>query len=1033
MANCNGTLSVHEGMGTAQGDRNVQALQPDFFLLDERNEQDFIRFVQKLAAQVKFYNPSDIVEGDWAEFFGKESTAILIAITGWNVELMQQDFERQKLVILTYADLAVQKEALLDYFQKIHREFNRLLGKTNQLDDAISQKENLRATAYLIGERLQRIFEMIDSVTDMEAFLKSPEFGRLFQQLLGLLLSWKNFSQCAVDYQLNQYAAHGPHYTLFLTFLKLLRHAKDSFNGFTKKHLDFYYKDVLRMQNQKARPDFVHLVVEPFGAKPLLVPKGTVFPAGKNTDGRDKFYASTADQTINGIQLASLLSVHSSGQRYKTDLLPLNAKGKGFDAFASDKASYKEALMVASPLLYLQSGKRTIKLRINETNHQAKDFEFYLTGEEKILRVTQKEDVTVEGKKFIELTVPAKQKKIIPFDPKLHPEFLVQTRFPVLKIVPNQSIPSIAHLDLIIEVTQFKSFVLESDFGSIDFDKPFYPFGELPKNGNGLTLHSNEFFMKKNAVATLALPPEPSSGKSAGWINSRVKVARLENGQWKHFANDLPKVPNAYPLDGYAFEETAKKDGLPNGSFRIVLDSPRYEGETYLQNYIIQSGKPSPVLPYKPRANAFSFDYSVRETIDLSDPKTDNRVDLYHALAFGFFKLNGLLRFSPNQSQRGSIYLGFEKAMPKDGLSFLIQLEEGTANPQMEPANVSWHYLSNNNWEALEHSALGDETASLTRSGLVSLSVPEFNFQNTKLPAGLFWLRISVSNVQALSRLLGIHVQALKAVLTDYRDSGGQFLENTPKETISKSDRTIDGVKKFLQPYASFDGRKAEQDALLYRRTSERLRHKSRAITSWDYEHLILEEFPEVYRVKTLNHYRYDHTISNVAAGYVTLIPVAKSSKAANISWRPLLSLDKMLRIKQYLHKVASPQARICVKPPKPELVRVHFKVKYHEQPGMDKRLHTLRLIELINTYLSPWAYEENAIDFANEIEFSSIIRLIDNQSFVDYLTDFKIEQFLLDENNQIVGGAIQNLDRISPQTDFTLFIPDASHRIEEL
>ena len=140
-----------------------------------------------------------------------------------------------------------------------------------------------------------------------------------------------------------------------------------------------------------------------------------------------------------------------------------------------------------------------------------------------------------------------------------------------------------------------------------------------------------------------------------------------------------------------------------------------------------------------------------------------------------------------------------------------------------------------------------------------------------------------------------------------------------------------------------------------------------------------------------------------------------------------------MLRIKEHLQKVASPHARINVKPPKAEMVEVHFKVKFREMPGMDKELYKKQLKQTINEYLSPWAYENSEVNFSANIEFSSIIQLIDNQSYVDYLTDFKIAQYQLDENNSIIGNAIQNLNKITPQTDFTLFIPTDSHVIEEI
>jgi hypothetical protein len=280
---------------------------------------------------------------------------------------------------------------------------------------------------------------------------------------------------------------------------------------------------------------------------------------------------------------------------------------------------------------------------------------------------------------------------------------------------------------------------------------------------------------------------------------------------------------------------------------------------------------------------------------------------------------------------------------------------------------------------------------------------------------------------------MGVHVQALKAVLTDFENTGTEFLEITSKETISKLYTSVDGVKKIQQPYASFGGRLKEEDTSLYMRTSECLRHKKRAITTWDYERIILQEFPEVFRVKALNHYRYDTKISNVAAGYVTLIPIAKTSSSENINWKPLLSLSKMLAIKEYLIGLSSPHTRINVKPPKPEMVQVNFKVKFHEQEGMDTRLYVQQLMQTINEYLSPWAYDMTDVSFAGSIEFSAIIQLLDNQPYVDYITDFKVAQYVLDENYQIKGSPIQNLNKITPQTDFTLFVPTEAHQIKEI
>ncbi len=1088
MKNCNSILSIHEGMGTTQKDRVRPALQTNFFLLDERNEESFILFVQRLSKYVKFYNEFNSSEGDWSNFFQKESTSILIYMASWNIELLQNSFEIKKNEIFINADFSAQKSLLLDYFNQLEKEFDDFLKRAETLDDAIIEKESLLASSYMISAKFMSVFDQINAATHITSLLKNHVFIKTTQQLFGLLLSWKNFSQNAVAYQLEKYSKHTPHYALFLSFLKLLEVAKEKFNEFTKKHLDFYYKDVLKIKNKNAQPDYVHLVAEPFTTKPFLIPKDTIFSAGKNGNGKNKFYASTSDQTVNQIKLNSFFSHHRKDNQFfkTTDLFDVNATGESFDVFTNNKQEFKEGLMIASPLLFLQSGERHIYLKFNQKIYKASDFNFYITGEEESIEITEK----IDAKGFIKLTIPATEKAIVPFDSEIHKDFLVQSEFPVLKIIPRHKdiITSVNKIVLKVSVNNFKSFVLESDSGVIDVEKPFYPFGEFPKNGNGMILSSNEFFMKNEAVASLgitsilnnilfvdsSIPIAAASAENiaiaskaaknetsqefaqkespskesqsfqksklkflteTNWINKKVTIFHLTNGQWKEYSDHLVPISNNYPLKDYHFDEVVTENIVSNGKFRIELNDSQYIGETYMEDYILKSEN-NTTLPYKPRIKEFVFNYTVSETINLATRTGEkNTVEIFKVQPYGYTKKDkGVISFSSLKSHQGFVYIGFDTVEPQDGLSFLIQLEEGTANPLLEPATITWNYLSNNKWENFEQNDLGDETYSLTQSGLVAITVPEFKVDtNTRLPENLFWVRISVSNIQAISKFLGIHVQAFKAVLADFEGIGTEFLENTPKETITKSYKAINGVKKIIQPYSSFLGRVAEQDDALYIRTSERLRHKNRAITTWDYERIVLEEFPEVYRLKTLNHYRYDTKISNVSAGYVTLIPIAKSSTTENISWKPLLSLNKMLLIKEHLYKKASPHVRIHVKAPKLEKVEIQFCVKFHFVQGMDTRLYKDQLKEAINSYLSPWSYDEADFNFANDIEFSSIIQLIDNQSYVDYITDFKVTQYKLDENNEIIGNAIQNLDKITPQSDFTLFIPTETHTIKEI
>ena len=49
MENCSSKISIHQGMGTTQNARFLSALQPDYFLLDEREEIDYVVLAQKIS------------------------------------------------------------------------------------------------------------------------------------------------------------------------------------------------------------------------------------------------------------------------------------------------------------------------------------------------------------------------------------------------------------------------------------------------------------------------------------------------------------------------------------------------------------------------------------------------------------------------------------------------------------------------------------------------------------------------------------------------------------------------------------------------------------------------------------------------------------------------------------------------------------------------------------------------------------------------------------------------------------------------
>ena len=108
-----------------------------------------------------------------------------------------------------------------------------------------------------------------------------------------------------------EWDGHEPHYALFLAFLKLLEYARDEANTLTARHLEFYYRDVLRLAERPAEPGQAHVLVEL--AKHIdahLLSGGTLLKAGKDDTGADAHFAVDRDLVANEAVVADLKKLY---------------------------------------------------------------------------------------------------------------------------------------------------------------------------------------------------------------------------------------------------------------------------------------------------------------------------------------------------------------------------------------------------------------------------------------------------------------------------------------------------------------------------------------------------------------------------------------------------------------------------------------------------------------------------------------------------------------------------------------------------
>lgn len=396
--------------------------------------------------------------------------------------------------------------------------------------------------------------------------------------------------------------------------------------------------------------------------------------------------------------------------------------------------------------------------------------------------------------------------------------------------------------------------------------------------------------------------------------------------------------------------------------------------------------------PYTPKIKSLTLSYSSQLELRFDAERSD--ADLHRVLhihPFGYCPIEVEragsttgVPFLPPYPNDGELYIGLRDLQAPQSVSLFFQMAEGTADPDLPQAAVSWSYLSENRFLPLSREVLLDTTRSLRNSGIVELALPIAG-PSTRLREPLYWLRASIArDPSTVCDVVGLHTQAVSATFVD-RDNAREHFENPlPPGSITQLAKPRAEVAKVRQPYTSYGGRMAESDDTWALRASERLRHKGRALSAWDYERLVLARFPELHKVKCI-------PAPPDRPGQVTIIAIPNIRKQQPFApFAPKVPANLLLQVQAYLQERAPPAAEITVKNAHYIAVRVRLGVRFVEA-GHDE-LYKQKLNEDLNRFLSPWAYEDGAdIAMGGKIYGSSIVDFVDRLPYVDYVAGIQL------------------------------------------
>ncbi|TPG40823.1 hypothetical protein [Flavobacterium pectinovorum] len=558
-----------------------EALVPNPHLIDGRTEQDWLYFLTEFSKLINFYNDSNTIEGNWSPFLLKDPVFLMASISKTNYKNLHSDYknscaEIQRLVqnenggnphsnalnklfdritaiykiierwthymqssneiydLKTYILQEVKTRLSIDFWaiQSFREYLYRLsvegvfivpapLREFDSFDKNIWNINKDRTPFWQVFgfETEQAILQTTATITTFSLDILTKIGDRLFQFLETVIHhATKEFKRLSLK------KGQFPDTTLLRSFVNVLKVQQDRLNGISEKHLDFYYKDILKQTKLPAVADHTYLCATL--AKPTqayTLPAGTLFNAGVDAQKNPILFASQKNVNLNP---ATITSVHTLSYNAKNTpsynlqtiakptaiQLDLENKVISWDTFGSSNPVVDPianpnliGIAFASPMLLLREGQRTVTLTLQFDN----SIDLALLQTANYFLSTQKEwlKLSLLPANFTQ-TTSSNCVIIINLDPTMAAiePFLInsdglKSDWPMMKIlfqnIPNSYMPpKITAMTIALKVTGVKTFQLYNDFGELNTKNPYPPFGPIPLVNANFIIGNNEIFSK---------------------------------------------------------------------------------------------------------------------------------------------------------------------------------------------------------------------------------------------------------------------------------------------------------------------------------------------------------------------------------------------------------------------------------------------------------------------------------------------------------------------------------------------------------
>lgn len=664
--------------------------------------------------------------------------------------------------------------------------------------------------------------------------------------------------------------------------------------------------------------------------------------------------------------------------------------------------------------------------------------------------------------------------------------FRLNENFPAVAPLENEDLPSlrllinssawlfpyswvrrmfVKSIKIKVAVQGVRNIQVYNDLGQVDVRQAFYPFGVAAEKGAWLAFGCYEMACKPVNTVNLTFNWQHLPGCNGGLkeyyrtydkeidnCSFRGRIDQLRNRGWK----PLPEVEPVYLFRTSSGPVPLKEDPLVehtdisfevadhailpyhksarfqfgdirSGLYRLVLTDPdmgfgggeyrRLFADVMIYNSRARHKKPLPEAPMSLLMDAPLLGYTAEDECFFSvGSVSDIRFSYIRPLSDSISLLPDTSRpvaLVEGPEDEGNLMIGITGAVGENLISMYIRFD--LLQREIDHAflpRTDWYYKDTLRWVQIDSvNVVRDDTDGLMHSGAVILQLPFCITREMTDANGVFWICVAIHshlcNTSTL-RSISLNVAQAEAVMTE-----GTKL-------------SIPGLIAYDRVAPLTGERPEEKEAELRTRMSERIAARNRLLLPREYEQRVLQEFPEIARVKCFPGVDAKRLNRNT----VVTLAVIHSRKDNEY---PLCTDELLCRIENRFRQFASPFVNIDLINPVYEEVTVFCGISLKSGEAAGTAIQ--KVYEGLEACIAPWNKDGDDPVFGHEFSLRDMQSRIKEGGRVTAVHGMKLLQVITWGDGQFslreyisAGGEGQV---IKPSVPWAILVPASRHYVK--